>query len=172
MSQRDGEALPDVDDSVKQPVLGVGVRDHALLLLQGLHTSSIAFYLPHNNQRRNKLARGITDPKQEMRLDRHTDFLGALLHLREEKLPWDRSSQDKDNALWLEGASHRMRLSPWSFPRLPRSSPQWRSPEPGGHMTPCWWSWRDDFSTRRWFQPPSPPCKRKANNEYPYTWRS
>lgn len=35
-SQRDGEALPDVDHSVKQPILCVGIWDHTLLLLQGL----------------------------------------------------------------------------------------------------------------------------------------
>lgn len=39
-SQWDSEALPDVDDSVKQAILCIRVWDHALLLLQGLHTNT------------------------------------------------------------------------------------------------------------------------------------
>lgn len=42
-SQRDSEALPHVDDSVKQAILAVGVRDHTLLLLQWLHTDTHTF---------------------------------------------------------------------------------------------------------------------------------
>lgn len=37
-SQRDGEALSDVDDSVKQTVFRVWVWNYTLLLFQGLHT--------------------------------------------------------------------------------------------------------------------------------------
>lgn len=40
--QWDGEALPDVDHTVKQPVLCIRVWDHTLLLLQGLETEITA----------------------------------------------------------------------------------------------------------------------------------
>ena len=39
-SQWDGEALPDVDDSVEEAVLCLRVCNHTLLLLQGLHTNT------------------------------------------------------------------------------------------------------------------------------------
>lgn len=53
--QRDRETLPDVDDSVKQTILCVGVCNHPLLLLQRLHTNTHTLIL-HILQRPSRLS--------------------------------------------------------------------------------------------------------------------
>lgn len=90
-SERDGEALPDVDDSVEQAILRVGIWDHTLLLLQGLQVNtdqptqncaSSPFVCAHKLWADANSSRS-THPEEEVRLDGHAHFLGALLHLRE-----------------------------------------------------------------------------------------
>lgn len=47
-SQWDGEALPDVDHSVKQAILCIWICNHTLLLLQGLKANTNNMTRMHN----------------------------------------------------------------------------------------------------------------------------
>lgn len=98
-----------------------------------------------------------------MRLDCHTHFLGALLHLRKGR-GWDRSGgyrgETSDNC-----SKYRLCVlqSPWLSPPPPRSFPRSQSPAPEVHRTSCSQSSPGDFSTTKWSQRSSPPCGESHN---------